>query len=300
MLLVVVFRAAGFDLIRQLLGASRPDLVCAAGLVAGLTIVFRGLRLVFLLPAKRLGILKAAWIAAAAQIAAMFIPARIGEFALPLLLHRLADWEKLRGLTTLVAARLLDLAALGVWAAMGIIVIWGFDAPLALAGALLLLIPAILLPRVIKIVDRFVSGIARHGESWERISARVHRMAEALSDSRAHPLRWCAAAAASFMMWMSVWLMTWLLLRAMGLEWELIKVSAGSALASLANILPINLIANIGTLEAGWTAAFTALGYPLEQAAASGISAHIWALVFVTVYGVAAWIGVLLTTRSGS
>jgi hypothetical protein len=59
--------------------------------------------------------------------------------------------------------------------------------------------------------------------------------------------------------------------------------------ASLANLVPVNLIGNLGTLEAGWTSAFVALGVPPEVAAATGLASHLWALLFAAVYGAAAW-----------
>jgi uncharacterized membrane protein YbhN (UPF0104 family) len=67
-------------------------------------------------------------------------------------------------------------------------------------------------------------------------------------------------------------------------------VVAGSAAASLANLLPFNLIGNFGTLEAGWTAAFVGLGVPADVAAATGLACHLWAAVFVAVYGALAWL----------
>jgi uncharacterized membrane protein YbhN (UPF0104 family) len=75
----------------------------------------------------------------------------------------------------------------------------------------------------------------------------------------------------------------------MGHRWPPVEVAAGASIAAVANLLPLNLFANLGTLEAGWTAAFTALGIPLQTAAATGLAAHIWGLVFAAVYGTVAW-----------
>jgi uncharacterized membrane protein YbhN (UPF0104 family) len=94
-------------------------------------------------------------------------------------------------------------------------------------------------------------------------------------------------------MWGVVWVFTWLLLVAMGFHWPLYQVVAGSAAASLANLIPVNLIGNLGTLEAGWTVAFKAMGYGVEEAAASGLAAHLWALTFAAVYGTVAWLDTL-------
>ena len=74
------------------------------------------------------------------------------------------------------------------------------------------------------------------------------------------------------------------------------EVVAGSAAASLSNVLPVNVIGNLGTLEAGWTAAFTALGVPVSVAAATGLASHLWALLFAAVYGAVAWL--VITRRN--
>jgi len=46
----------------------------------------------------------------------------------------------------------------------------------------------------------------------------------------------------------------------------------------------------VGPLEVGWTAAFHALGVPLETAAATGVACHLWSLLFTAVLGAAAWL----------
>jgi uncharacterized membrane protein YbhN (UPF0104 family) len=76
----------------------------------------------------------------------------------------------------------------------------------------------------------------------------------------------------------------------MGFRWPPTWVVAGSSAASLSNLLPFNLVGNFGTLEAGWTAAFSALGIPPETAAATGLASHLWALFFAAIYGGLGWI----------
>lgn len=98
-------------------------------------------------------------------------------------------------------------------------------------------------------------------------------------------------------MWGLQWLVAWVLLAAMGYEWPFVSVAAGAAAAAAANLLPFNLIGNLGTLEAGWTAAFSALGVPVKVAAASGLAAHIWGLVFAAVFGILGWMAVSISFR---
>jgi uncharacterized membrane protein YbhN (UPF0104 family) len=103
------------------------------------------------------------------------------------------------------------------------------------------------------------------------------------------PTRLIGAASASVVMWGFQWAVAWTLLVAMGHRWRPTSVVAGSVAAAVANVLPLNLVGNLGTLEAGWTAAFTALGVPLPVAAATGVAAHLWGLIFAALYGLLAW-----------
>jgi uncharacterized membrane protein YbhN (UPF0104 family) len=116
---------------------------------------------------------------------------------------------------------------------------------------------------------------------------------------RSRPARLAGAIAASIAMWASLWALAWFLLAGMGFRWPAAHVVGGSAVASIANLLPINLIGNLGTLEAGWTSAFIVLGVPPETAAATGLASHLWALAFAAGYGAVAW-AALAATKPGA
>jgi uncharacterized protein (TIRG00374 family) len=295
-LIVAVVVVARPQAVWELLRATEGrGLVLAVGAAAA-ALVLRGARLALLLPPATLRPLSAVVIAGAAQAAALFVPARAGELALPWLLSRVARREGAAGVGTLLAARALDLAGLGVWAGVALVAVCGLDQPLALVGAGALLLPALLLPRCVAVADRLAQAtLGRGGTRARSWALTVHRLAESISVLAQRPGRLAAAAACSLAMWAAVWAMTWLLLAAMGFVWPLPMVVAGSAVASVANLLPLNLIANLGTLEAGWTAAFRALGIPLAEAAATGVAAHLWALVIAAAFGAVAWAVVLVT-----
>ena len=107
-----------------------------------------------------------------------------------------------------------------------------------------------------------------------------------------------AAALVSIVMWGFQWAVAWNLLVAMGYRWTPTSVVAGSAASAAANLLPFNLIGNLGTLEAGWTAAFTALGIPLQVAAATGVATHLWGLIFAAFFGLLAWLVLSLRPKT--
>jgi uncharacterized protein (TIRG00374 family) len=258
----------------------------------------RGLRLILLMEAGLLRWPRATLVAAAAQAAAFFAPVRTGELALPLLLARTTSRSFSTCFGTLLAARALDLATLGVWSGAAVLAVRGFRGPLAIAVSLALFLPSLLLPITLTAVDRLAlrcfapRGV--RGRRWTRRVRRVRCEVEALLK---RPFRLVAATLVSIVMWGLQWTVAWVLLVAMGYRWAPASVVAGSAASAVANLLPFNLVGNLGTLEAGWTAAFSALGVPLQVAAATGVAAHLWGLIFAAFFGVVAWMVLTLTSK---
>jgi len=289
-LLAAVLHVAGPSTVWRLVRSTDGSLLTVALAVSATFLGLRGLRLQLLLEPGILRWLPATLVAAAAQAAALFAPARIGELALPWLLSRATGRSFTTSVGTLLAARVLDIATLGVWCGAAILAIPRLHEPVALALALLLLIPPLALPVILKSADRLgLRWIAPHGVAGRRWARRVRRVRREIDVLRSRPARLLAAVAASFVMWGLQWVVAWTLLVAMGYSWLFVEVAAGASAAAVANLLPLNLIGNLGTLEAGWTAAFSALGVPLQTAAASGLAAHLWGLIFAAFYGLLGW-----------
>ena len=297
-LLAAVLSIARPRAVWNLLLATDGRLLVVAALSSAAFLGVRGLRLRLLLDHGRLGWPQATLVAAAAQGAALFAPARTGELALPWLLKRTAKRNFSSAVGTLLAARTLDLATLGLWGVAAVLAVRGLTEPAALAISALLLTPIALLPLTLAAADRLALRLlAPRGVAGRRWARRVRRVRRELEKLRQRPARLLAAALASVIMWGLQWTVVWVLLDAMGHLWPPATVVAGSTAAAVANLLPFNLIGNLGTLEAGWTAAFTALGVPLEVAAATGLAAHLWGLIFAAVFGGAAWATLSLAGR---
>jgi uncharacterized protein (TIRG00374 family) len=251
----------------------------------------RGLRLLLLVERGLLGWPRATLVAAAAQAAALFTPARVGELALPLLLSRTTGRSFSSGVGTLLAARTLDLATLGFWSGAAVLAVRGFREPLAIVVSIALILPSLLLPFTVAAADRLaLRCFASRGLRGRRWAYRVRRVRRELDGLLSRPFRLVAAGGISVVMWGLQWAVAWTLLVAMGHRWPPATVVAGSVAAAVANLLPFNLLGNLGTLEAGWTAAFNALGVPLQVAAATGVAAHLWGLIFAAFFGLAGWV----------
>ena len=290
-LIVGVLIAARSADVWGLMKSADPLALIPAAAAAAVALLLRGIRLLLVAPAANMGISRAVLVAAAAQGAALFVPARVGELALPLLLKRESGVELSAGIGTLFAVRTFDLAATGLWGGVAVLAVWGVDSPLAFAAAVALMVPPLILPVVLRLADRTaLHCLAVRGGWGRRWTRQVRTVRRTVADLGRRPARLIGAFAASFLMTGSTWVVVWFLLAASGFSWPAQHVVAGSAAASLANLLPFNLVANLGTLEAGWTAAFTALGVPLDVAAATGLICHLWSLLFAAAYALIAWV----------
>jgi uncharacterized protein (TIRG00374 family) len=282
----------------RLFRSTDGQLLAVALAVSAAFLAARGQRLRLLLERGEIGWSRAIQVAGAAQAAALFVPARAGELVLPLLLTRTTDRSYASGFGTLLACRALDVATLGIWAGAAVVAVRGVREPLAIVVAIALLLPSLLLPLPLAAADHIaVRWIATRGLSGRRWVHRLRRVRRELDRLLRRPLRLTAAALTSIVMWGLQWTVAWILLAAMGHRWPPSSVVAGSTAAAVANLLPFNLVGNLGTLEAGWTAAFTALGVPLQVAAATGVAAHLWGLVFAAVFGLGAWMILSVTSR---
>jgi uncharacterized protein (TIRG00374 family) len=297
-LLGAVLAVAGPASVARLLASTDGLLLALALVISAAFLAARGLRLQLLMERGLLGWPRAALTASAAQAAALFAPLRTGELALPWLLAKHTQRSFSACVGTLLAARTLDLATLGLWGGAAVLAVRGFRDPLAIGISVALLAPSLLLPLTLAATDRLVLRLlaprGMRGRRWVRRLRRVRRELEAL---RRRPARLVGAAVVSLIMWGLQWGVAWILLAAMGHRWPPAKVVAGATAAAVANLLPFNLIGNLGTLEAGWTAAFGSLGVSLEVAAATGLAAHLWSLIFAALFGALAWAILSVSTK---
>lgn len=283
----LVVRLAGADEILRLLRSTHlAGLAAAAGLYV-LVSVLRGARLSVL---GALPIGRAVLVSTAAQAAVQTLPIRLGELALPALLRRRAGVPITRGIGILLTIRALDLAGLGTWAGAAIAFRWGADRPLILAASMTLVLPLLLLPTVASVSKRLaVRCLAPRGRRGRRWARRARRLSTTLDELRRSSGRLAAAMVLTLLIWCGIWTIIQVLLWTTGFAWPLATVVVGASAATVATLLPINVLGNIGTLEAGWTAGFAALGIPVETAAATGVAVHVWSLLIAAAVGATAY-----------
>lgn len=98
----------------------------------------------------------------------------------------------------------------------------------------------------------------------------------------------------SILIWLVLFLLFWRVLQLVGFYISFSEVILGSSLATLTQLLPINTLGNLGTLEAGWVLGFTMLGFDSYKTLAAGIVMHVIVIVAAGVYAILSWITLCL------
>jgi uncharacterized membrane protein YbhN (UPF0104 family) len=110
-------------------------------------------------------------------------------------------------------------------------------------------------------------------ELLEPLREAVPKAGEAIG--RLGPGRRLWLVGTSLVMWCSMFGVFYCMTAACGLNLGLAQVVVGSGGGIVGNLLPIGGIGSLGTMEAGWTAAFEATGAPTPPVVAAGILVHV-------------------------
>lgn len=223
------------------------------------------------------------WTSAGHSFATQLLPARSGELAFPVLWRRATGESVAEGAVFLTAIRVVELGivvplyalGLGAWLAGsevsgGAWFVWLF---VGLGVALLVSLPVLLrfALRVARwcLVETPLSGV----ELLEPIREAVPNAAGAIERLGTWRRLWLVGT--SLVMWCSMFGVFYCVTAACGLQLGLAQVVVGSGGGIVGNLLPIGGIGSLGTMEAGWTAAFEATGAPTAPVVAAGILVHL-------------------------
>lgn len=247
-----------------------PAAAAYAGVYAARAFRFRAL-----LREPRLPLGRLLRVVALHNLANQWLPARSGELIFVVLANRRLDRGLPDAAAALVAARLLDAAAVtGIFLA-GLAALPGrrAGAPALLAlGALSAVAASLwLLPAVAARLTRALpEGRARRA------------LLEALPALRS--ARRPGVVLVSALQWLLTLSAVASLARAAGLGADLAGFFLGSAGLSLALLLPLNAPGNLGTFEAGWVFGFGLAGLPAERTVPAALLAHAALLAFTALY----------------
>ena len=267
------------------------------------TYLMRAVRFRLLVPrTHRPGLRRALVISSAHNLASYILPAKTGEASLVVYLRMQAGVPASSGLASLLVARFLDGATLCLFLCVACLwldrsgryplLVWLGPVALLLAvGALLFIVLSMrgdLLVRGVEACLRWTR--LHHWRFGERMLERSNSLAVALRSAGGRR-RLALPALTSLPLWISVFVFFMVLARSMGMpvDLSLAEATFGSALGMLANLLPVNGAAGMGTQELGWVTGFNRfLGLDYDATLSTGIGIHVVQLFNIVVFGLMA------------
>ena len=229
------------------------------------------------------------------------LPMRLGEAGFPLLLKRYAGVPAAISVSLLLVVRFQELVALVVFFGAAAFVqlsdtasdsrmgwLLGFSA----VGLFLLVVMIRLLPALLSLAAR----IFRRRWLPHSFEARKERLAQ-FADNLQREWRAPVSGWRRSMGWVlttAIWFNTCYVfltgLRLSGFDVSYVETVLGSTIASLSHVLPVNAFGSFGSLEAGWTLGFAALGFDARQMLAVGFVLHVLLTLFLMLSALIAWI----------
>lgn len=255
--------------------------------------VCRAIRFGILLGDGRAPLVPTTAIVAVHNLMNMLLPVRTGEISWIVLAERHLHARYSEGAATLLLARIYDMIGIAAFFLVGFTIHrstsvgdssrWIYSAVLLLGVSLLAL--AMLSPTIAFVLRRLPVAA-----SPTTLLARARAMLESLraavidSKRRGTFFRLFVVTEAQ---WLFTFLTCFALLRACpgGEHFPFAASIVGSTGLSLALILPINPIGNVGTFQAGWIGGHLLAGLDQQTATASALVAHAAILVFAALLG---------------
>lgn len=185
------------------------------------------------------------------------LPLRLADPALVGLFRFYGKLPLGRGAATVVLSKLLDMAAMGTL--VGCAVAVGLSGSAALAAALVglgSLASVYLLPGALRVFRKPFQWLfrGRYSSGYDNL-----RQAVRVGDGRRG--RFAASFVMSLLAWSVKLFMFVFLLRAVGVDFQPVwKVLVAGAVTDATLAMPVHGLFGLGTLEAGWTAGFAAVG----------------------------------------
>ncbi len=265
-----------------------------------LSLLFRALRIRWLIHSKDLSLSQFTRISVLHNFSLMILPSKLGELSYPYLLNRMCGITLTEGLASLITGRVYDFF---ITFMMLLISAMGFPEILKMnvwvAGMI-----AVAFISVTFLTLFYMSRLSR----W--VSAVFEKLSNRLPFKRRNPFPWIrektSHISADFdaihsrrgylpvtllttLSWLMAFWMFYAFLRGFGVSISFLNVIFGSSVALFVNALPISGLGNWGILEAGWAAGFLLVGLSKEKAIATGFGVHILIFVMTGLLAILCW-----------
>lgn len=281
------------EIIRSLQGVSPKLLLLAFGIYI-LIYISRALRFNRLLKAP-LQIKEMFTIMCLHNAVNVALPARSGELSYPYLLKR-KGIPYAESLSSLIAARLFDLIAifilfLAALPFLGTVPDFAVRVQYGFLGALALLFLGLGIAVLWKLQIKYWLETLRRWTRTDRLSllTRFQRLGGNIVDALkqyANRRMLGQLIIHSVVQWFLMFLFSYVVLRALGMELTLAQSFIGSSLSMLVLVIPFQGVLGFGTTEAVWVLMFMALGFQSAALIPLSFAAHIIALLCTGIMGI--------------
>jgi len=299
-LILVLFSQISFGDLYALFFHLDPGWALSGCLGYVLSLLFRALRIRWLVHSKDLSLSQFARLSVLHNFSLMILPSKLGELAYPYLLNRMCGITLTEGLASLITARIYDffitfmmllISAMGfpeilkinVWVA-------GMIAVGCISITFLTLFQMSRLSRCVSAVFETLSSRVRFKHrnpfSWIRDkTSHISADFDAIHSRRGY----VPVTLLTTLSWLMAFWMFYAFLRGFGISISFLNVIFGSSVALFVNALPISGVGNWGILEAGWAAGFLLVGLSKEKAIATGFGVHILIFIITGLLAVLCW-----------
>ena len=216
------------------------------------------------------------------------LPARTGELSYVMLLRQRQNISVSSGTATLIAARLIDLMAMGFFFTASLFFYWH---RITVPGFRLLLATLIAIPICVMLIlfllsrpasKFYIRHMPKFRSKWfEKCFQFIQNLSSELHQIRSSG-RFRFYLASTFFAWAAKFIAFYCICKILPLGGVVHfgETILGTTFSELASTLPIYGFAGIGTVEGGWTLGFTLLGFETASVIASAFAFHFYIFCF--------------------
>lgn len=300
----VIITQLDLDQLTDVLGRASLGWMGLAVVVFLLNYVLRTIRFQLLFPDQQLPFWQLFSVTALYGMLLYLMPAKSGEVSFLALLKARLDVDLSKSAATLVVARFYDFLSVGLFLPLVLTAFWDRLPPamsysaLAFLG-LMGLIAAIYFTWLRRWSPPFPETTSKAAAGWqERTRYWLVQMIKRLTSLSRMP-RQGRLLGLTVLIWLAVYANFYLIASSLGFWMAFGQAVILSLLMVPLTLLPLQGIANLGSHEIGWTAAFSIFGYPTDQALLVTAGSHVLLLLEVLVLGgIGALIGGALSRKS--
>lgn len=237
------------------------------------------------------------------------LPARTGELSYVYLLKKVHQRKIGDGIATLVVARVFDFVIITLFFLFSLRIMR--DAPPALMdtawiGGVIMALVIVSLFLLLYSGRSFLRYMKYFFEKFHLVRwniggyilTKLEETVESLENIRASgSVRYAQLFFVSCGIWLSLYLLIYLLVLGMGISVGFLAVLFASTFSIVSTVLPVQGIGGFGTIEGAWTIGFMLVGVTKADAISSGFGYHVIIIIYFLIFGMYGFF--MLKSRTG-